>query len=119
MSAAEAAGLEVTLRRDGRAELPAAVDAAAYRVVQESLTNVVRHADAGAVRINVVTGTSTLAVSVVDDGTAPVKAGKAFAGNGLTGMRERAESLGGTFDAGPREDGGFAVEATWPLEVHS
>ncbi len=119
VSAAEAAGLEVRLRRDGRAELPAAVDAAAYRVVQESLTNVVRHADATAVRIDVVTGTTTLAVSVVDDGAAPVKAGKAIAGNGLTGMRERAESLGGTFDAGPREDGGFAVEATWPLEVHS
>ncbi|WP_051325511.1 sensor histidine kinase [Glycomyces tenuis] len=119
VSAAESAGLAVTLRRDGWAELPAAVDAAAYRVVQESLTNVVRHADASSVRINVVTGTTTLAVSVADDGEAQGKTGKTVAGNGLTGMRERAESLGGTFDAGPREDGGFIVEATWPLEVQS
>nr|WP_277605408.1 sensor histidine kinase [Glycomyces sp. L485] len=117
VAAAEATGLEVTLRQDGRAELPAAVDAAAYRVVQEALTNVVRHADAGRARINVVTGTSTLAVSVTDDGTASVKADKVIAGNGLAGMRERAEGLGGTFNAEPRDDGGFVVEATWPLEV--
>jgi signal transduction histidine kinase len=96
-----------------------AVDAAAYRVVQESLTNVVRHADASSVTINVVTGTSTLAVSVVDDGRGQGKAAKTAEGNGLAGMRERAESLGGTFDAGPLEDGGFIVEATWPLEVQS
>lgn len=119
VSAAEAAGLEVSLRRDGHAELPVAVDAAAYRVVQESVTNTVRHADASAVRINVVTGTSVLAVSVVDNGAAHSKADKVVVGNGLTGMRERAESLGGTFDAGPREDSGFFVEATWPLEAQS
>lgn len=119
VSAAEATGLTVSLRRDGWAELPAAVDAAAYRVVQESLTNVIRHADASAVRINVVTGTNTFAVSITDDGAARSRTGKTVTGNGLTGMRERAESLGGTFDAGPREDGGFTVEATWPLEVQS
>ncbi|GAB3657895.1 sensor histidine kinase [Glycomyces tarimensis] len=117
VAVAEATGLEVTLRQDGHAELPAAVDAAAYRVAQEALTNVIRHANAERAWINVVTGTTTLAVSVADDGTAPVKAGKVAAGNGLTGMRERAEGLGGTFDAEPREDGGFIVEATWPLEV--
>jgi signal transduction histidine kinase len=116
VDAARASGLDVELRVDGSAELPAAVDAAAYRVVQESLTNVMRHARASRVQVKVVTGTSTLAVAVADDGVGDAKGQKA-AGNGLTGMRERAEGLGGTFDAGPREDGGFIVEATWPLEV--
>ncbi|THV41734.1 sensor histidine kinase [Glycomyces buryatensis] len=117
VAAAESAGIEVVLRRDGRAELPVAVDAAAFRVAQEALTNVVRHAGARHVEVDVVIGTSTLALRIADDGDA--KGGKPIAGNGLTGMRERAESLGGTFDAGPREDGGFIVEATWPLEVQS
>lgn len=116
VAAAQASGLEVELRRDGSAVLPVAVDAAAYRVLQESLTNVLRHAKAKHVQIKVVTGTSTLAVAVIDDGVGDAKGAKA-AGNGLTGMRERAESLGGTFNAGPRDDGGFIVEATWPLEV--
>ncbi|GAA2156485.1 MULTISPECIES: sensor histidine kinase [Glycomyces] len=115
VAAARASGLEVELRVDGSAALPVAVDAAAYRVVQESLTNVLRHAKAKRVQVKVVTGTSTLAVAVIDDGLGDPKGAKA--GNGLTGMRERAESLGGTFTAGPRDDGGFSVEATWPLEV--
>jgi signal transduction histidine kinase len=118
VDAARASGLDVELRVDGKAELPVAVDAAAYRVVQESLTNVLRHARASRVQVRVVSGTSTLAVAVVDDGVGDAKGQKAV-GNGLTGMRERAEGLGGTFNAGPREDGGFAVEATWPLEVRN
>jgi signal transduction histidine kinase len=116
VDAARASGLEVDLRVDGRAELPATVDAAAFRVVQESLTNVLRHAKAKRAQVKVVTGTTTLAVSVVDDGAGEAKGAKG-AGNGLMGMRERAEGLGGTFYAGPLGDGGFAVEATWPLEV--
>jgi signal transduction histidine kinase len=118
VAAARASGLEVELRVDGSAELPVAVDAAAYRVVQESLTNVLRHARAQRVQIKVVTGSSTLAVAVADDGVSDAKGGK-VPGNGLAGMRERAESLGGTFDAGPRDDGGFLVEATWPLQVEA
>ncbi|WP_199040762.1 sensor histidine kinase [Glycomyces salinus] len=115
VNAARAGGLDVAFTQDGTAELPATVDAAAYRVVQESLTNVVRHAQAERAEVQVVIGTSTLAVRIADDGKA--KAGKVLPGNGMAGMRERAESLGGTFDAGPREEGGFFVEATWPLEV--
>jgi signal transduction histidine kinase len=118
VDAARASGVDVDLRLDGRAELPVAVDAAAYRVVQESLTNVLRHANAKRVQIKVVTGTSTLAVAVADDGVGDAKGGKG-PGNGLAGMRERAESLGGTFDARPRDDGGFIVEATWPLQVEA
>lgn len=130
VEAARSSGLEVELRVDGRAELPVAVDAAAYRVVQESLTNVLRHANAKRVQIKVVIGSSTLAVAVADDGAGDAKGGNAHAqpgssqasarpGSGLAGMRERAESLGGTFDAGPRDDGGFLVEATWPLQVEA
>jgi signal transduction histidine kinase len=111
--AARSSGLHIDLRVDGRGELPVAVDAAAYRVIQESLTNVIRHSGASRVAVEVTIGTSTLAVRVADDGSG----GEPKAGNGLTGMRERAESLGGTFIAGPRTDGGFTVEATWPLEV--
>ncbi|WP_143034663.1 sensor histidine kinase [Glycomyces sambucus] len=116
VDAARASGLEVELRVDGHAELPVAVDAAAYRVVQEALTNVLRHARASRVRVKVVIGTTTLAVAVTDDGVGDAKGANAE-GNGLTGMRERAEGLGGTFNAGPREDGGFTVEAAWPMEV--
>ncbi|WP_051704384.1 sensor histidine kinase [Glycomyces sp. NRRL B-16210] len=118
VEAARDSGVEVDVRVDGKAPLPVAVDAAAYRVVQEALTNVLRHARAERVQVKVVTGTSTLAVSVVDDGVGEAKGAKAV-GNGLTGMRERAEGLGGSFYAGPRDDGGFAVEATWPLEVQA
>ncbi|MCC3761891.1 sensor histidine kinase [Glycomyces sp. TRM65418] len=118
VEAARASGLQVELRVDGRAELPVAVDAAAYRVVQESLTNVLRHAKAKRVQVKVVIGTSTLAVAVADDGAGEARRGNG-PGNGLTGMRERAESLGGTFNAGPRDDGGFLVEATWPLQVEA
>ncbi|SDD14759.1 sensor histidine kinase [Glycomyces harbinensis] len=116
VEAARESGLEVDLRVDGKAELPVTVDAAAYRVVQESLTNVLRHARAKHVQVKVVTGTSTLAVAVIDDGHGDAKGAK-DPGNGLAGMRERAEGLGGTFNAGPLDDGGFSVEATWPLEV--
>ncbi|THV29150.1 sensor histidine kinase [Glycomyces paridis] len=118
VEAARASGVEVDLRVDGSADLPAAVDAAAFRVVQESLTNVLRHAKAKRVQVKVVTGTSTLAIAVLDDGVGEVKGAKG-PGNGLTGMRERAEGLGGSFYAGPRDDGGFVVEATWPLGVQS
>ena len=115
VEAARAGGLDVAFTQDGAAELPAAVDAAAYRVVQESLTNVIRHAEAEHVEVRVAIGSSELSVRIADDGKA--QADKGVSGNGMAGMRERAESLGGTFDAGPRDGGGFRVEAAWPLEV--
>ncbi|WOT37025.1 histidine kinase [Streptomyces coeruleorubidus] len=93
---------------------PPAVGAAAYRIVQEALTNAVRHAGPEpAVRVDLVEREGALHLSVSDDGTGPGAGGTP--GFGLVGMRERARSVGGTLDAGPRADGGFEVTAVLPL----
>jgi signal transduction histidine kinase len=116
------AGVEVSLERSGRVrEVPAGVGLSAYRIIQEALTNVVRHAGSGAhctVRLGY--GETALHVRVADGGgrplvpavSAPVAAG---AGHGLAGMRERAHLCGGEFTAGPLPGGGFQVTATLPL----
>lgn len=96
-------------------EAPPAVGAAAYRIVQEALTNAVRHAGPEpAISVELYEEQGALRLSVTDDGTGPV-AGSEGAGFGLVGMRERARSVGGTLDAGPRPGGGFAVTAVLPL----
>ncbi|MFL6142715.1 MAG: sensor histidine kinase [Labedaea sp.] len=107
-----AAGLPV--RVDGEpGELPAAVDSAAYRIVQESLTNAVRHArDATAITVRFSRAEGGIEVLVCDDGSGSVAPGS---GNGLRGMRERAEALGGTLSAGARAEGGFQVRAVLPV----
>lgn len=93
---------------------PPAVGAAAYRIVQEALTNAVRHAGPGpAVRVELDERAGALHLSVRDDGTGPAPGGTP--GFGLVGMRERARSVGGTLDAGPRAGGGFEVTAVLPL----
>ncbi|MFF1922724.1 sensor histidine kinase [Streptomyces sp. NPDC058221] len=115
--AAEAAGAQVDLRvRAPGGRLAPATGAAVYRIVQESLTNAVRHAGAG-VRVGVVVepGAGALRVTVTDDGTGPVDDGSA-PGFGIVGMRERARSTGGTLDAGPRSGGGFEVSALLPFQ---
>jgi len=94
-------------------ELPAAVDLAAYRIVQESLTNVLRHAGAATAAVRVQVTGPDLTVEVTDTGRGGSPA--ANGGHGLAGMRERATALGGRLDAGPRPDGGFAVTATLPV----
>jgi signal transduction histidine kinase len=111
------AGLPVTVRRTGQPRpLTAEVDRAAYRIVQEALTNVRRHAGTG-VSAEVTVGYEPGAVRVVvtDDGVgagAPVEVSDE--GNGIAGMRARAAALGGTLSAGPAPGGGFRVEATLP-----
>ncbi len=98
------------------AEVPPAVGAAAYRIVQEALTNAVRHAGPEpAVRVELRATDGALHLSVTDDGTGPTP-GTAH-GFGLVGMRERARSLGGTLDAGPRGECGFEVRAVLPLTM--
>jgi signal transduction histidine kinase len=95
--------------------LPPAVALAAYRIVQESLTNVVRHAGRVAATVGLRHEGGYLYVDVVNDGgTAPAPFSDG-AGAGLAGMRERAAALGGTLDAGPRPGGGFAVRARLPV----
>jgi signal transduction histidine kinase len=114
-----AAGLPVTVTVTGPVrELPAAVDLAAYRVVQESLTNVLRHA--GAARTAVRIGYLPTEVTVEVTDTGPVgpdrSAAGPGAGHGLAGMRERVSALGGELETGPRSGGGFRVYARLPAQ---
>ncbi|MFI0962023.1 sensor histidine kinase [Streptomyces sp. NPDC021080] len=113
VAAARSAGTRVesaVVRADG---VPTAVGAAAYRIVQEALTNAVRHAGPGAcVRVDLSTDGRALRVRVTDDGVGDAGGPPGF---GLVGMRERARSVGGTVETGTREEGGFAVVAVLPL----
>jgi signal transduction histidine kinase len=95
--------------------LPSTVDKAAYRVVQESLTNVLRHADAAAARITVGWADGTLLLDVTDTGRPRESSGTN--GSGIRGMRAQVEALGGTLTAGPLPAGGFAVAARLPVEA--
>ncbi|MFN8017290.1 MAG: sensor histidine kinase [Acidimicrobiales bacterium] len=99
---------------DGLDDVRPSVDAACFRLVQEAVTNALRHArHASLVQVSVDGDEDHVRLTVVDDGRGSV-AGAAAPGFGLVGMAERAKLLGGTFDAGPRPDGGWAVEATLP-----
>lgn len=110
-----AAGLAVRLEIEGeRRPVPSGVDTAALRIVQEALTNTYRHAGPSSATVRLSYLPDELRVLVEDDGRG---AGSTFAGgtgHGLAGMRQRAEALNGTFDAGPRPGGGFRVAATLP-----
>jgi signal transduction histidine kinase len=112
----QAAGVRVTLDIDSAADVPAPVQSVAYRIVQEALTNVARHAQASAVTVSVRRVPGAITVEVTDDGTAAAQAptGERL-GNGVRGMRERAAALGGRLDAGPRDDGGWQVHALLPM----
>src|SRR5688500_7068605 len=110
-------GLEVTVETDGEPRVLApATDLAAYRIIQESLTNVARHARAGRVVIGLRYGAGDLVITVEDDGAGPPGGLVPAGGNGLTGMRERAAAAGGELEAGPGPSGGFRVRARLPLE---
>ncbi|HEX6685478.1 MAG TPA: sensor histidine kinase [Candidatus Limnocylindrales bacterium] len=114
---ARRAGLDVTVETIGAGrELPSALDSASYRILQESITNAIRHAGPSRVQITVHYGDGELLISVADDGRG-VKAGEGCAGSGrgIAGMRERCELLGGSLVAGPRPGGGFKVLAALPL----
>ncbi|WP_181957415.1 sensor histidine kinase [Streptomyces paludis] len=124
------AGLPVEFLVDGpgpRRELPAAVDLAAYRIIQEALTNVRKHAGAGAkAEVSVVRIGSTVEITVLDNGGDGGAGGGVggdlrtpapdSGGHGLIGMRERVTALGGTLTAGPRFGGGFRTQAILPVE---
>jgi signal transduction histidine kinase len=108
------AGVAVSLVVDGPVDqVPAAVGTAAYRIVQESLTNVIRHAGARTAQVVVRSGgDGSLAVEVCDDGSG-TPTDSAGAGVGIRGMHERAASTGGRLDVGPGRHGGFVVRAAW------
>jgi signal transduction histidine kinase len=117
VSRSAAAGLEVDVEVEGEEyPLPASVDLAAFRIVQESLTNVTRHAHASAATVHVAYAERELTVQIDDDGRGGSPgAGENGGGNGIQGMRERAAALGGELQAGPRPGGGFRVRARLPL----
>lgn len=114
------AGLPVRLRVDGQPRaLPEGTDAAAYRIVQEALTNAMKHAQGAPTEVALKFGAEALVVEVVDEGRPSPSSwpgtSTAGSGRGLLGMRERAEALGGTLETGPREGHGFGVRARLPL----
>lgn len=114
------AGIEPSLRISGsRRTVPAEVDSAAYRIVQEALTNVARHSGAADARVVVEYGADVVTVRVDDDGQSDASAATARPGLGLIGMRERTNALGGQLSAGRRPDGGFSVVARLPLTTVS
>jgi signal transduction histidine kinase len=108
-------GVPVRLRVEGTpTSLPAGVDLAAYRIVQEALTNVVKHADAASADVVIRYRPAALEVAVVDDGIGAAAAGNG-GGHGLIGVRERVALYGGTVEAGPRDGGGYELRARLPL----
>jgi signal transduction histidine kinase len=118
IASTSAAGIDVRLEVSGEPRiLPAGVDLAAYRIIQESLTNVLRHARAATARIAIVYQPADVVIQVDDDGRGIDDHGpQAGGGNGLLGMRERASALGGELEAGPLAPGGFRVRARLPLD---
>ena len=103
--------IDPTLRNG---DLPPDVDVAAYRIVQESLTNVLRHAQASRASVTIQRRDGAVVLDVVDNGTVAPTPRPGGSGTGIAGMRARAEALGGTLEAGPQPDGGFAVHARLP-----
>jgi signal transduction histidine kinase len=113
-----AAGLRIRLvTRGAQRALPPAVDLVAYRIIQEALTNVVKHVGVANVEIELGYEPDRFDIRVIDDGYAfaPIATVAGGTKHGLLGMRERAAAVGGKFHAGPRESGGFEVCATLPI----
>jgi signal transduction histidine kinase len=128
------AGLPVSLSVHGaRRELPAGLDLAAFRVVQEALTNVLKHAPAASTTVRISYRDADLLIEVADDGAGRAprdpasghgasgqgNSGQGSSGRGLLGLRERIAIYGGSLEAGPRPGGGWLVRATIPLEAAS
>lgn len=117
VAGAEGAGLTVRTEIEGDPrQLPASVDVAGFRIVQEALTNAARHAGPATATVRVTYGPSDLTVVVEDDGRGATPSGLPGSGSGIVGMRERVAALGGQLEVGPRPGGGFRVRARLPLE---
>src|SRR6185312_11819423 len=96
--------------------LPVALELSVYRVVQEALTNAVKHAPNAAVAVAVTVDDGRVTVTVTNDAGVGAPRAPVGAGHGLVGMRQRTDLFGGTLAAGPTPDGGFGVTATFPVE---
>ncbi|WP_152649755.1 sensor histidine kinase [Demequina oxidasica] len=119
----EDAGLPVSLEVSGSAHVPAGVELSAFRVVQESLTNAMKHAGPGAnATVTVVRESDAVTITVEDDGRGVISEAMHSGGHGIDGMRERIGALGGRLDVGPRSGGGYRVYAVLPSgddQVHT
>ena len=116
VDSARATGLEVSMTTSGEAvRLPPAADLAAYRIVQEALTNVTRHAGVAQVAVSIDHAASEVRITVEDHGSGVPPGAPFRPGNGIAGMRERAAAVGGDLDAGARPGGGFRVRARLPV----
>jgi signal transduction histidine kinase len=110
------AGLPVELHIEGEpAPLPAGLDLCAYRIVQEGLTNALKHAGPAHASVSLHYAPRALDIDVVDDGRGPAAANGDGTGHGLIGMRERVALYGGSLETGPRDGGGFQIHAHLPL----
>ncbi len=110
------AGLEATVKVVGeRRDLPAALDLSAYRIVQEAITNVLKHANASRVEVILAFQPDALALTISDNGSGATAAVGASTGHGLIGMRERIELFGGELGTGSSSLGGFTVRARLPI----
>jgi signal transduction histidine kinase len=122
ITGARRAGLDTTLTVTGEpVPLPAAVDLAAYRIVQESLTNAIRHAGPATAAVSLGYDRAELRIEVTDTGRGPAPSGNgsdSHGGHGLAGMRERAATVGGSLETGPGPAGGFRVAARLPVSGH-
>jgi signal transduction histidine kinase len=115
-AAVRAAGLDIDLAIAGEVRpLPPGLELSVYRIVQEALTNVIKHAQAATARVRIGYGPDAVTIDVTDDGTAQT-ASDAPAGHGLIGMRQRAQVFGGTITAGPAPGGGWQVRAELPAQ---
>ena len=106
--------MRLTLPDDVEA-IPRQTGVAVYRITREALTNVIRHAHASAASVQVTRRNGVVEVSIRDDGSG--RGAVSTAGHGITGMRERAEALGGSLSAGPAIEGGFLVTASLPVDA--
>ncbi len=117
VSRAGAAGLEVTVEVDGMPRpLPAEVDLAAFRIVQEAVTNVARHAGQSTATVRVAYGEHDVTLQIDDNGRGGTPSSISGSGSGIAGMRERTAALGGRLEVGPRPGGGFRVRAELPMD---
>jgi signal transduction histidine kinase len=114
---ARAGGLTVDLVVEGEeVSLPQAIDLSAYRIVQEALTNVIKHAGGARAQVTVRYGDDDLELEVADEGPGPPVGGADGSGLGIVGMRERVEAHGGELQTGAGRNGGFVVRASLPLD---
>jgi signal transduction histidine kinase len=114
---ATAAGLTVDVRVTGaRRPIPSGADLAAYRIIQEALTNIARHSDSSEAAVSVDYGTDALTLVIEDNGRSIPLTRSIDEGHGIQGMRERAAALGGELEAGPKSGGGFRVMGRLPLD---